>query len=232
MNAVLGRQVYTWPTFLQMCDRFDDFASQPRGTSRVLFFAATDLTLFGFALQHAKSSLNTVPVCGFTGRSAPLPASLADLIHGATAAFVYSQGHVWAARKSSRTGQWFKIDSLSGVQIYSNFVHEITSKGLGLELVFENQTDVSELHPTPEYGITTLKTTPQDAALSVPAPVVRRLPPPAKNNFLHRISAPARFPGARPTVRQLAPPTLPSALHVRMHSGMHMNRLRSGYRLY
>ena len=137
------------------------------------------MTLFGFALQHAKSSLKSIPIFGFTGKpSVPAPP---ELLADAVAAFVYSQGHVWAARKSVSTGQWLRIDSLSGVTPSPHFGDEVSRQGLGLELVFENKADTSAVpektqvvETTAPAAVITFPTFMQQTSL----PVVRRISAP------------------------------------------------------
>jgi hypothetical protein len=183
LNALLGRQVYTWSSFLNMCDLFDQFTSQPKGTSRVFYFGGDDMTLFGFGLRHAKSNFKSIPIFGFTGKqSLPVPM---DLLTDAVAAIVYSRDHVWIAKKTQSTGQWLRIDSLSGVTPSPRFADDVSRQGLGLELVFENESaipDVSAAHeaqapiapiPTPHITYPTFL-----SARARPAITSQRAPPP------------------------------------------------------
>jgi hypothetical protein len=189
LNAVIGRQAYTWTQFLGMCDSFDNYAKQPIGTSRTFYFGGDDLTLFGFGLQHAKSSLKSIPIFGFTGKpSVPAPP---ELLADAVAAFVYSRGHVWAARKSVSTGQWLRIDSLSGVAPSPRFADEVSRQGLGLELVFENKADIAVVPESPVVpeSLAVLKTDVPNTPIKYPT-FLRHTSPAV---VAQRISAPPLF---------------------------------------
>ena len=127
MNGVLGRAHFTWPSFIAMTAEFDSVARLPRGTSAALYAATDGMTLFQFAMAPLDGR-PIMPVS--THRKTREELDIART--RGQAAFVFNAGHAWALQRLS-SGEWVRVDSLSGVRPTTLEAHWVN--GIGLEIV-------------------------------------------------------------------------------------------------
>jgi hypothetical protein len=171
VNAYLGGPKYTWPSFMAMCDRYDEKAKLPKGTSRLLYNAMEGCTLFQFALQEAGSTARTVPLAMYsTGKNDnradfKTPAKLEDAIAHGKGAFAFNAQHVWLMKPSS-TG-WIRVDSLSGIQ--KSTLQSVWRDGIGIEVIYDDgqKAESDQCSVTPPF-------VPEvDANLPASTPIIR-----------------------------------------------------------
>jgi len=139
LNAFFQGPVYTWSSFLQMCNRFDARSNVALGTSTT-WTSAHDKTLFQFAISEKGSKAVTIPLAMYASRNNSTDAdaktqySLQHALRHAMGAFVYNSEHVWYLLKTDRG--WFKIDSLGGIRAES--LQNVWRDGLGIEVVYKD----------------------------------------------------------------------------------------------
>ena len=182
INACLGGPVYTWQTFMQLCDRFDGVAGVVPGTCRTEYTAGTDVTLFTYALAQAGRTWKTLPLAMYRAGSLDNKKTgprLEEAKRMALGAFVFNRGHVWYMSNRGG-GNWVKVDSLSGGPVPSR-LESVWQDGLGVEVVYPDDWQGDGLSTpdaqAPEFALRVAALSTNPGVPSGPVPTVHVSPP-------------------------------------------------------